>query len=154
MPVFWIGFNVLILPASLATTRYGGIAVAAAGAIAAAIASFTSLYADTLGMLVALQFIAGGGWACVLMSVVAAAIALGHTGREGQLTGGLFSLLAVAAFLRIGFVAFELNKDPQFTAALLWVPMVTWALGGMAFLIALSAMAKPLQERARAGVLE
>lgn len=154
MPVFWIGFNVVILPASLATTRYGGIAVAAAGAIVAAIASLASLYADTLGTLVALQFLAGAGWACVLMSVLAAAIALGHTGREGQLTGGLFSLLAVAAFLRIGFVAFELNKDPELTAALLWVPIATWALGGIAFLIALSAMAKPLHERARGGVLE
>ena len=31
MPVFWIGFNMLILPASLATQRYGGLAVMGAG---------------------------------------------------------------------------------------------------------------------------
>ena len=153
MPVFWIGFNLLILPASLATNRYGGIAVAATGAIVAALAALGSVYADTLAMLVAIQFIAGGGWACVLMSVVTAALALGHTGREGQWTGGLFSLLAVAAFLRIGFVAFELNKDPEFTAALLWVPFAAWGLGGIAFVIALSRTTKPFHERHRAGVL-
>ncbi len=32
MPVFWIGFNLLILPASLATKRYGGPAMMAIGA--------------------------------------------------------------------------------------------------------------------------
>ena len=31
MPVFWIGFSLLMLPASLATKRYGGVAVAAFG---------------------------------------------------------------------------------------------------------------------------
>jgi hypothetical protein len=135
MPVFWIGFNVLMLPASIATKRYGGIAVASAGAILAALASFAALYAQTLDQVVALQFIAGGGWGCVLMSVVAAAIALGHTGQEGKLTGGLFSFLAVAAFLRILLIAVELNKDPQFAALLPWLPVAAWAGGGVILLL-------------------
>ena len=55
MPVFWIGFNVFMLPRALATKRYGGIAVASAGAIVAAIASFAAPgYAATSNTLIAL----------------------------------------------------------------------------------------------------
>lgn len=134
MPVFWIGFNVFMLPASLATRRWGGVAVASAGSIVAAIASFAVLGADDIGTTVVLQLIAGGGWGCVLMSAVAAAIAIGHTGREGKLTGGLFSLLALAAFMRIGILAVELNKDPQFAAWLAWAPLLMWSAAGVILL--------------------
>jgi len=131
MPVFWIGFNVFMLPASVGTKRYGGIAVAASGAIIAAIASLAALNANDLNTLIVLQFIAGGGWGCVLMSVVSAAIAVGHTGREGRLTGGLFSLLALAAFARIAILAAELTKDPALAALLAWAPVAAWGLGGL-----------------------
>jgi MFS family permease len=134
MPVFWIGFNVLMLPASVATRKWGGIAVASAGAIIAAVASFAALGADDLNTLLALQFIAGGGWGCVLMSAMSAAIAIGHTGREGKLTGGLFSLLALAAFVRIGMLAAELNKEPQYAALLSWAPVVLWGASGVILL--------------------
>ena len=64
------------------------------------------------------------------MSVVSAAIAVGHTGREGRLTGGLFSLLALAAFARIAVLAAGLNKDPQYAELFAWVPVVAWGAGG------------------------
>ena len=131
MPVFWIGFNLLMLPASLITKRYGGIAVAAAGALLAAVGALGALYATNLDALVALQFIAGGGWGLVLMSAFAAAIAMGHTGREGKLTGGLFALLALAAFARIAMLAAEINKDPELAAAFAWAPVVMWTAGGV-----------------------
>jgi MFS family permease len=134
MPVFWIGFNVFMLPASLATKRYGGVAVAAAGALVAAIASLAAVRAGSLETLIAFQFIAGGGWGCVLMSVVSAAIAVGHTGREGKLTGGLFSLLALAAFARIAILAAELNKDPALSAWFTWLPVAAWTAGGIILL--------------------
>ena len=82
-------------------------------------------------MLVAMQFIAGGGWGFVLMSAVSAALAIGHTGREGKVTGGLFALLALATFARMAIVAIELNKDPQFAGALSWLPVAAWGLGGL-----------------------
>lgn len=135
MPVFWIGFNVFMLPASLATRKWGGVTVASVGAIVAAIASLAALGADNLDTMIALQLLAGGGWGCVLMSAVAAAIAIGHTGREGKLTGGLFSLLALAAFVRIGILAVELNKDPQFAALLSWAPLVMWGAAGAILLV-------------------
>jgi hypothetical protein len=131
MPVFWIGFNVLMLPASIATKRLGGLPIAAAGALVAAFASLGAQYAGTLNTLLVLQFLAGGGWGMVLMSAVSAAIALGHTGREGKLTGGLFSLLALAAFARIALLAAQLNTDPRFAALLAWTPVVTWGAAGV-----------------------
>lgn len=143
MPVFWIGFNVLMLPASLATRRYGGLSVTAVGALIAGLASFAAYHAANLNMLLAMQFIAGGGWGCVLMSAVSAAIAIGHTGREGKMTGALFSLLALAAFARFAVLAAELNKDPEFSALLAWVPPLAWVFGGLLLLTLLPRQRKP-----------
>jgi hypothetical protein len=139
MPVFWIGFNLLMLPATWATRRYGGLAVMAAGGLLAAAAAVLAQRAGSLEALVALQFVAGGGWGCVLMSAVAAALAVGYTGREGRLTGALFALLALATFARMAIVATELNKDPAFASALLWIPAATWALGAVLALALLPA---------------
>jgi MFS family permease len=148
MPVFWIGFNVFMLPASLATKRYGGIAVASAGAVIAALASLAAPAAPGLDTLIALQFIAGGGWGCVLMSVVSAAIAVGHTGREGKLTGGLFSLLALAAFARIAVLAAEFNKDPQLAALFTWLPVAAWGAGGLILIYLVATYRRTLEPAA------
>ena len=144
MPMFWIGFNVIMLPASIATRRYGGLKVTAVGALIAALASFAAYSAGDLNTLLALQFIAGGGWGCVLMSAVSAALAIGHTGREGKMTGALFSLLALAAFARIAVLAAELNKDPAVAALLGWVPTLVWAVGGVLLLMLLPKQRKPV----------
>ena len=137
LPIFWIGFSVLMVPASFATKRFGGVAVAAVGALIAALASFAATQAGSLNTLIVMQLIAGGGWGFVLMSAVAAAIALGHTGREGKLTGGLFSLLALAAFARIAVIAAELNKDPQYSGLLTWAPTAAWGAGGLVLIVLL-----------------
>lgn len=142
MPVFWIGFSVLMLPASLATKRYGGLAVTGAGALVAALGCVGAYLARDLETLIAMQLIAGGGWGCVLMSAVAAALAIGHTGREGKVTGGLFALLALAAFSRIAIIAAELNKDPQFAGFLAWTPVAAWALAGVLILLLLPIQRK------------
>jgi hypothetical protein len=144
MPVFWIGFNVLMLPASLATKRFGGLAVAAAGALLAALGALGAYKAPDLDTLIAMQFIAGGGWGCVLMSAVSAALAIGHTGKEGTMTGGLFSLLALAAFARILVLAAELNKDAALAALLTWAPIVAWALAAVVLLLLLPRQHKAI----------
>ncbi|MGZ5165199.1 MAG: MFS transporter [Burkholderiales bacterium] len=137
MPVFWIGFNVLMLPGALATRRYGGLAVTAVGALIAAIATLIASSTENLNTLILMQLIAGGGWGCVLMSAVAGALAIGHTGSEGKITGALFSMLALAAFARIAIVAVELNKDPAYAAVFTWVPVAAWALAGLMILMLL-----------------
>jgi hypothetical protein len=145
MPVFWIGFNLLMLPATLATRRFGGLAVMGTGGVAGALAAYLASGAGSLNFLIAMQFIAGGAWGCVLMSAVAAALVIGHTGREGKVTGMLFSLLALATFARMAVVAAQLNQDPQFAALLGWMPVAVWALAGVLLLLLV-----PMQRRAAA----
>ena len=144
MPVFWIGFNLLIFPACKANERFGGVAVMTAGAAFGALAASLGAVAPSLEILVALQFLAGGAWAAVLMSALSSAIAIGHSGREGAATGGLFALLALATLARMAVVAAQLNKDPGVAALLPWLPVLAWA--GAALLLAW------LVARPRAGV--
>ena len=131
MPVFWIGFNLLIFPACRANERFGGVVVMAAGSMVGAIASWLSAAAPSLEALLVLQFLTGGAWAAVLMSAMTAAIAIGHVGREGAATGGLFSLLAIATLARIVLVATQLTGDPAVSAMLVWVPAATWVGAGL-----------------------
>src|SRR5205807_1339257 len=122
-----------------ATQRYGGLAVMGAGSVIAALASLFAFNAGGLDMVVLMQFVAGGAWGCVLMSAVTAALAIGHTGREGKVTGGLFSLLAAAALARIAIIAAQLDQTSQFHALLSWAPVVAWGLGGLVLFLLLPA---------------
>jgi MFS family permease len=131
MPVFWVGFNLLIFPACRANERFGGTFVMAAGAVTGALASALAAAAPSLELLLALQFLAGGAWAAVLMSAMTAAIAIGHVGREGAATGGLFALLAIATFTRMGLVAAQVNQDPAVRALLVWLPGLAWLVAGL-----------------------
>ena len=114
-----------------ANERFGGAAVMAAGAVTGALASVLAAAAPSLELLLVLQFLAGGAWAAVLMSAMTAAIAIGHVGREGAATGGLFALLALATFVRMGLVAAQVNKDPAIGALLVWLPGAAWLAAGL-----------------------
>jgi hypothetical protein len=65
------------------------------------------------------------------MSAMTAAIAIGHSGREGATTGGLFALLALATLARMAIVAAQLNKDAGFSALLPWLPGLAWLAAGL-----------------------
>lgn len=131
MPVFWVGFNLLIFPACRANERFGGVAVMAMGAVLGALAASLAASAASLEWLLVLQFVAGGAWAAVLMSALTAAIAIGHVGREGAASGGLFALLALATFARMALVAAQLNQDPGVSALLVWLPALAWAAAAL-----------------------
>lgn len=135
MPVFWIGFNLLMLPASWLTKRYGGALVMGIAGWLGAIAAYAASTATDLNLLVVAQFIAGGAWGTVMMSAFAAALVIGRTGREGLVTGGMFSLLALAAFSRIAIVASQFNKDAQFAPLLTWLPAALWVAAGLLLLV-------------------
>ena len=137
MPVFWIGFNLLMLPATWLAKRFGGFAVMTLAGIVGVLAIFATQRVDSLDALIAAQFVAGGAWGTILMGACTAAIALGHPGREGSVTGLLFSMLAVAAFARIGFVLVVAPSHPGLTLFLPYFPALAWAAG--TFLIALLA---------------
>ncbi len=142
IPIFWIGFNLLMLPGALLTTRYGGLRVMAAGCAAGALAAVAVVLAGGVTTVSAAQFIAGGAWGCAMMSAVTAALSLGQSnrsggqsGNEGSITGALFSLLAVATFARMMIVWTELYKDPTFSAIQPWMPVAAWSLAGCLLLV-------------------
>jgi MFS family permease len=135
MPVFWVGFNLLMLPATLLADRYGAVAVMALGSLVGAAAAWAALQAQGIVAFVAAQFVAGGAWGCVLMSATAAALAIGRTGREGGVLGGMFSFLALAAFVRIAVVAAQFGTDPGIAFLLPWTPVAAWLLGGVLLLV-------------------
>jgi hypothetical protein len=131
MPVFWIGFNLLILPASFITRRIGGLAMMAVGAAVGGLAAALVATAGSLPVLVVAQFVAGAGWGCVMMSALAAALAMGRTGREGFVTGALWSLLAVATLTRIALVIAQVPQSSFWKPVLAWVPGAMWLTAGL-----------------------
>lgn len=134
-PVFWIGFNLAMLPASWATRRFGGWQVMAAAGLTAALASLWAHRAGSLQPLIAAQLMAGAAWAGLLMSAFSVALALGHTGREGRFGGALSSVLALAALGRVAVLALEWQKDPGTQPALAWAPVAGWLLAGGVLLL-------------------
>jgi Major Facilitator Superfamily len=142
MPVFWVGFNISMFPASLVTKRFGGYAVMGSAALIGALAIVAAHLAQGLGQLVTAQFAAGATWGAILMSAFTAAFAIGENGGEGRMAGLLFSALALATLARMATVATGFNTDPAFTAVLQWAPTVCWSVAGAALLYLAAARAK------------
>ncbi len=140
MPMFWIGYNLAMLPAGLAAQRYGAIVVMAAAGLVGAAALYVAARAGGLPLLVGAQLLAGGAWACVLAGAVGAALAIGRTGREGAVAGSVFAALAVATFARMAVVFAELNKDSQYAGLLAGAPVGAWLVAGLV-LAAVAAIA-------------
>lgn len=137
MPAFWAGFNLAMLPLTLLIRRYGDFRILAAGTLAGAIAVLYAPQAASLGTLVAAQVAAGAAWAAVMFGAFGAAMLLGRTGREGFATGGLFSMLAFAAMLRILLIATQLNQDAGLQQALVYLPAACWAAAAVLLLLLL-----------------
>jgi MFS family permease len=134
MPVFWIGFNISMFPASLITKRFGGYMVMGGAALVGAFAILAAHLAQGLEQLVAAQFAAGAAWGAILMSAFTVAFAIGANGGEGRMSGLLFSALALATLARMAAVATGFNANPALKAILEWTPTVCWALAGAALL--------------------
>lgn len=133
MPVYWIGFNIAMFPASFITRRLGGLLVIGCAGLLGAGAVFGMENAAGLNAMIAMQFIAGAAWGCILMSAVAAAIAVSG-GAEGKVLGLMFSAIALATFTRIAAVAGGLSRNSSYETLLQWTPILCWALAGAALL--------------------
>ena len=143
LSLFWIGFSLLMLPASFLTRRFGGILIMALGALLGAASAWAATQATDVVSLGLAQFICGGAWGCVTMSAVAAALAIGHPGSEGKAVGAMFSLLAVAALARIVLVAGHFEQVPALALALPWLPSFLWSGAGLLLLPAARRTAPP-----------
>jgi len=131
-PVFWVGFNVAMFPASLLVKRWGSFGVMGAFGIIGAGAIAAAETATALNFLVIAQLAAGAAWGCILMSAFTAAFATGDGGNEGKMVGLLFSALAFATFLRMGLIWTGWHRSAEWATALSWIPVLCWALSGVA----------------------
>lgn len=136
MPVFWIGFNLLMFPASMAVKRLGAPDLLMAAAALGALGTLASVFAPSREWLIAAQFIAGGCWGAACVAAYTAAIGFGRGGREGRFLGTLFAVLAVATFARIAIAAGGLAAVPGFSGLLAWAPQACWLLAAMLLLSA------------------
>jgi Major Facilitator Superfamily len=139
MPVFWIGFNVALFPASLIVKHRGGLIVMGIAGLLGSAAVLVAQFAGSLNTEIVAQFIAGAAWGCMLMSAVSAALAIGHTGAEGKVTGLVFSALALATFARMAAVAGGLQKLPEYAPLLHWAPVACWSVAGAGLLVIAAA---------------
>jgi len=137
MPVFWIGFNVLMFPAAAVARRFGNARTMVLAGAVGALAALAAMLATNLPFLVAAHFLAGGAWGAASVAAYSAAIAFGRTGREGRFLGTLFAMLAIAAFVRIGAVASVAIGEPALRALLPWLPQSAWLLAALLLAFAL-----------------
>ncbi|MEY9883714.1 MFS transporter [Bradyrhizobium sp. USDA 329] len=152
MPVFWIGFNIAMFPASLVVKHRGGLIVMGAAGLFGAVAIVVAELAGSLNTVIVAQFLAGAAWGCMLMSAVSAALAIGSTGAEGKVTGLVFSALALGTFARMAAVAGGLQKMPDFAPLLHWAPVACWSVVGAGLLvIAAARLQGGVQLKASAG---
>ena len=126
-PVFWVGFNLALLPFSLAARRWPAGRLIAAGTALAALAAVAARFAPSLPFLVTAQCIAGAGWAGAI--VAAFAWATSRSARCGALAGALSSLLALATLIRMASVAAGWPKAPVLHEAIAWWPAAGLAGG-------------------------
>jgi MFS family permease len=137
MPLFWVGFNLAMLPLTWLIRRHGDFKILAAGAAIGAVAVLFTAQAGALGPLIAAQLIAGAAWAAVMFGAFGAAMTLGHTGHEGFSAGGMHSMFALAALLRILVIATQLNKDQGVMQALAWAPVLCWGAAALLLVVRL-----------------
>lgn len=139
MPVFWIGFNIAMFPASLVVKHRGGLIVMGAAGLFGAVAIAAAEFAGSLNTMIVAQFLAGAAWGCMLMSAISAALAIGSTGAEGKVTGLVFSALALGTFARMAAVAGGLQKMPDYAPLLHWAPVACWSVAGAGLLVIAAA---------------
>ena len=135
LPVFWIGFNLALFPASYVTKRLGGLWVMGAAGFVGGLAVLAADFASNLQILIATQFIAGACWGCVMMSATASALAIGETRKTGQLMGLVFSALALATFARMAVVFWGWHREPDFASLLRIAPVLCWTVAGAGLLV-------------------
>jgi MFS family permease len=149
LPVFWIGFNIAMFPASVVAKRRGGLIVMGAAGLVGALAVLGAEYAGSLNILIITQFVAGAAWGCMMMSAISAALAIGDSGAEGKVVGLVFSALALATFARLAAVAGGLQKLPEYAPLLHWAPVACWSVAGAGVLvIAASRVQQSVRQRA------
>lgn len=140
-PVFWVGFNLGLWPASRLAARAGPWRVLTGAALLAAAMAALAPVVPSLALLVAVQATAGLAWAALLAAGFDAALALGEGGRQGRYSGALSSALALATLLRMGLVAGGLAASLRAGGGALLdaLPALLWSAAALMLLAAAGA---------------
>ena len=144
LPLFWVGFKLLVFPGAAAARRFGPVETLVVAALVGGLATLGASFADSLGVLIAAQMLAGGAWGVVFMAGISAALGLGTRGREGLVLGLWFTMLSVATLIRGGLVAGGVQVSPAGAGVLDWLPPLLWLAGGLV-LIDLALRARRLK---------
>jgi hypothetical protein len=137
MPVFWVGFNLVLFPLTWALRRHGDYALLVIGTVAGGLAILAATLTGSLNLLIAAQLFAGAGWAAVMLAAFGLCQTLGHSGREGYAAGGLFSMFAVAALIRTLLIATQWNQDAAVQQLVQHIPAVLWSLAAVLLILAI-----------------
>lgn len=137
LPLFWIGFKLLVFPGAAAANRYGPLKVLSLAALIGSLGVALSSTAPSLELLIGGQMLAGGAWGVFFMAGISAALGLGTSGREGLVLGLWFSFLSLATLARAGIVVAGLDKLPSFAPWLTWIPPLAWLSGAVLLLLVL-----------------
>ncbi|MBL8327396.1 MAG: hypothetical protein JNJ71_01000 [Rubrivivax sp.] len=132
LPLFWVGFNLALWPASRWARALGAPRVLALGLALATAALALVQIAAGLSLLATAQLLAGAAWAVVMCAAFCSVLALGHTGREGMLNGALQSVLALGALTRLLVVALVTPVAAQLLA---WSGLVVLLFAAAALLL-------------------
>ena len=134
MPVFWIGFNLLMFPAARLVKRLGATDAMALAAALGGLAMLAAALAPDLGLLVTAQFLAGGSWGAASVAAYSAAVGLGRSGREGRFLGTLFAVLALATAVRLAAAGSGMAQTHAFSVFQPWLPQTLWLCGALLLL--------------------
>jgi MFS family permease len=135
LPLFWIGFNLAMFPASRAVKRRGALPVLTVAAAAGAIATLACVLAPGLAALITAQFLSGACWGAACVGAYTWAVDAGRGGKQGRFLGTLFAMLALATLSRIAMNASGVVAMPEWKGLLPWLPEMAWLAAGLLFLI-------------------
>lgn len=135
LPVFWIGFNLAMFPASRTVKRVGTLPLMALAAAVGALATLACAFAATKTLLIGAQFVAGACWGVASVAAYTTAVGFGRTGREGRFLGTLFAMLAVATSSRIWM---NVGLSAELKTLLTWLPAAAWLSAGLLLIAARS----------------
>lgn len=147
--LFWIGFSIGIVPAPWLIRRYGPFAVMAAAVAFGALAMLGTHSAAGSDLATLLQGAVGLGWGLGAVGGLAAALAFRTESSKGWLAGAWFSVLALAALVRILTTMTGFKQSPAF-ATIQEVGAAAWFIAATVFVV----LAVNARRRGRFSVME
>lgn len=131
MPIFWIGYNLLMFPGSKLSERHNPLRIMVF-AIFIGIAALW-LAASNFGLvpLIIAQLLSGGIWGVLSIAGTSASLQIGGKNHGGLVLGAWSSMLALGALAQVLIVMENLPKQVDFSRWLNTLPMIFWAFAGI-----------------------